>query len=839
MKEQEDHDHWKQWMEHWRFSNQTSYRISEELERLTTAWINDFGLPPETESVILVRHPLLSTKEEENFRKEHEQLFPAEKRVALQQFTQSATFGKLFSPETQAKAVADLEKNVGALVAFLTDVNNPQRMVAWEGLLKAVKDSARSFVEEEIDFALLAKPKDWERVDPEKKPALIGSIYQIFIHTSHKGFLADNLDEWIFKQSTSKESKTNPINSTNGYLIVTQPDAQVNELPKIKEVWRITAGGHSPEDIFSEISDHKDQKLEWIIGSGDDDLHVYFTLWSTLFTFFNESLASPETKSMGMTREIHHIVIPVFRWSLSQRAKNTGAKAHHRGGILLGWIFQRSLEKPPWWPGAAKTVEKTLSVMDLVSNLSLRVERFAENYLSGETEWALEREWKSDDTAASYMIKNYFHSCGWDCKEFKSAEMSTYVGEWDANEQSLKVNLSRKVPTGGANQSASQSLVAYLKPNSLCIIPDDETARTAYLTSVAEHARYFYCDRCLAVEKQREALRLFGFLASAHDYSKQVGAAGTRLYEYDERLTKVKKWVEECSGKIQSTASLGDAKELAVRIDAAVRDLHDSRVEWFDVVQFNLDHLHARTQGAQPLNSPASCVGFVEQGTKRSLYALINRLVWLPLDYEGYKGIEETSRRHAPDKLDNPLTWANLFQYDTGAEPGSAIHEKLGRRISKLILNEKITQNQFWERFPVPVINRSLGMDGDIIWSKWPAGGHSAHLKPVIGLLPLLVFSLRLAYQCAWSRTLMEEKCEHAIEIQPEYVEDKSAYRIHIQFPAPIVHSGIDVNRIPYCLEWKRQLDHYRGGKVYPWSVTDAITPLPIDRLELFLEAKL
>ena len=162
-----------------------------------------------------------------------------------------------------------------------------------------------------------------------------------------------------------------------------------------------------------------------------------------------------------------------------------------------------------------------------------------------------------------------------------------------------------------SNEASNQPFLFKIRPDT--ILPAEHHDLVSYGFHIARSVTIIYESACL-----REAQRTSGLLASAHDYSKQVGAAGTRLYEYNSRLEKVKSDLGEYSGRIKSAASLEEAREQAVRIDTAVRNLHEDRLEWFDVVQFNLDHLQARTQGAQPLNSPASCVGFLEKGTKRS-----------------------------------------------------------------------------------------------------------------------------------------------------------------------------------------------------------------------------
>jgi len=96
---------------------------------------------------------------------------------------------------------------------------------------------------------------------------------------------------------------------------------------------------------------------------------------------------------------------------------------------------------------------------------------------------------------------------------------------------------------------------------------------------------------------------------------------------------------------------------------------------------------------------------------------------------------------------------------------------------------------------------------------------------------------MRFAYQCAWARTLLDDQKEYLIEILSNG-STGSEYSISITFPQPLSESEPDVEKIPYFEEWKRQMNHYRGGKVFPWHVTDKVTPLVGERLKIELRAK-
>jgi hypothetical protein len=247
-------------------------------------------------------------------------------------------------------------------------------------------------------------------------------------------------------------------------------------------------------------------------------------------------------------------------------------------------------------------------------------------------------------------------------------------------------------------------------------------------------------------------------------------------------------------------------------------------MDWFSAVQFT--HAHLKTQTYGPITGePIQCVAMVETGTLRSIYSLVRSLVWMPLHYVGYKELEQDLQAAKSPKIDNPLTWASLFRYDMRpTEATSSFHEMLGDRIIQIIRKEQIKGPDFLNRFPAPEINpEDNDFDLPLLWDEAePASRYS----PIERLLPLLVFSLRFAYQCAWAKTLLAEApgSFESINISARNTDTRTRC-IEISFPAPLSNHHGKLENIPYYLEWRQQMSHYTG-RAYPWKDvgTDSVT---------------
>ena len=119
-------------------------------------------------------------------------------------------------------------------------------------------------------------------------------------------------------------------------------------------------------------------------------------------------------------------------------------------------------------------------------------------------------------------------------------------------------------------------------------------------------------------------------------------------------------------------------------------------------------------------------------------------------------------------------------------------------------------------------------MTDQILWAPFSDEQRATRWTPHAELLPLLVFSLRAAFQHAWLRTFFdaangEPGIAQHIRLQAHDERHPSGYystyRIDIDFPmpvAPATEEEIRLVSLPWG-DWSRQMDRYRG-KTRPWQ---------------------
>ena len=496
---------WEEWIEHWKFSNQTSFRVAAELKRATDAWlwsIRDTGIEPsEEESVIFVRHRLLSEKGE----KDSQEIEGSLGRCASLEFTQSTYLAQLFT-ETDAvpKLVQGIDDRIVKLAEWLEDPSDRKRKELWEKVLTYLRKSERELHEYEVTFRLLENPAEWKSIEIEQRPNLFGNLFLAFSLLSHKGFLADNLNEWHLSEANDGVAKR--IQSTLGYLLHTKPHT-IDKYPEIEEALAVSHDGKASTLLADEDIDRNTSRqnhLSIFAGIEVNNHHdVAFDLTWMLFGIFNK------LNKAGKDDNIYHFVVPVYAWSAPNvLSGHDSVSFYHHAGALLGWAFYRFLlpgnaPPPHFWPDDSGLTKPGLT--QALDRLAVSMESFAKDYLSGETEWALERPWHANDTAILFMKRNFIHSCGWDCKEITPIEQDCYFKSEEDSRLRL-VNLTRQIPRGSGG-GKRQALIATLAPNSLCILPEEESVRNTYLGSLVEHARYFY-ERCLYIQETKQAGRV-------------------------------------------------------------------------------------------------------------------------------------------------------------------------------------------------------------------------------------------------------------------------------------------------------------------------------------------
>ena len=336
--------------------------------------------------------------------------------------------------------------------------------------------------------------------------------------------------------------------------------------------------------------------------------------------------------------------------------------------------------------------------------------------------------------------------------------------------------------------------------------------------------RHRYYDELATLQlSHRKIGQQKGFLASAHDYSKEIGSACLRLQEFAKDLEGGQRTILERSRQLAELPAPAPAIGEQINLELT-RCFQPPSMDWFSAVQFT--HAHLKTQTYGPITGePIECVAMVETGTLRGIYSLVRSLVWMPLHYVGYKELEQDLQAAKSPEIDNPLTWAALFRYDMRpTEATGTFHQMLGDRIIQIIRKESTEGADFLRSFPAPEINpEDDDFDVPLLWSKAePASRYS----PIERLLPLLVFSLRFAYQCAWAKTLLAEASGsfESINISATNTDTRTR-RIEISFAAPTSSHQGHLENIPYYLEWRQQMSHYTG-RTYPWKDvgTDSVT---------------
>lgn len=810
------------WSQHWQFANQTAFRIPEFLASVEGAWaqvsrfLEDNPQHIDSNPILFCRHALLSEKDENKLRNESEseRIEEYQGRIAIVDFTQSSVIeeirktGEVNNP-TIGKYIESLGKNS-----------------LWPELLKTLVAEKGQMGITSLESLLRQLPKlDFNTSDQGE---IINALYMVLANASHVGFLPHHLNSIHFQANAA-------FDETIAYLLRLETKKKNQTLPDIEECWRVKLDG----SISKEIDQPEPQDdIRWLLGMKDPGQYsdMFFKLWSSL-----NSVKTPDG---------YYIFIPVNAWSESPKDTADRKKKRYRAGPLLGWAQHRFVDMPAHWP-AGNTKELEPELFQHVRSLSFMLEDFAVRYLEGETEWALERKWEEDDTAVSFMKSHFYHSCGWDCQGIEWEEMDFYF-EPDEKGDILKVNLSRKLPNTGERQAGLKSLVAHLKRNSLCIIPADATARTAYFASLAEHARYFYRDRSHPIEIQREARRKLGEFSGQsktfHDYSKDLNVLDDQLSRYANEAVEVRKSVEAEAEKLINSESISqDAVAALQRIKHEAARLGVPQFDYILRLRFLMSHLRVKTEG-RLYEAPEWCWKWMQSGTKWDISLLIRALVWRPVGWKYYN--EKANSLSEQALADDEFTWARLFVFEElENEPSHtpSVRRPLSDVLQKLFLQaHPINQGDFTAFFPAPTLNPDNGPDDQLLWSS--ADSEKKYWLPPVRLLPLLVFSLRAAFEHAYLRTLLRVQNVDAVRNLPRGREHAESvvildqpggtpggsgvhHKIELHFPAlgiepqfgNLLEHAVEITDLP-CGSWRDQMDLYKHC-VRPWGWSCHRTP--------------
>lgn len=341
-----------------------------------------------------------------------------------------------------------------------------------------------------------------------------------------------------------------------------------------------------------------------------------------------------------------------------------------------------------------------------------------------------------------------------------------------------------------------------------------------------------------------------------HDYSKDLNLLDYQLREYTDEVVEVKAEVEKLTDELVTLLSgldAGEAKGSVERIRSEIERLGKPSYDYMLRLRFMMAHLKTETEG-RLYEQPEWCVRWVKDGTRKDLYLLIRALVWMPVGWKYYDNLAKELR--SPDgggrNLENldeadVYAWSRMMTYETaGLKDRSdrdlfdGDQERLARTMWRLFALERIEQSRFATFFPAPTLNPGMSLDAKLLWRELDDREDELYL-PERGLLPLLVFSLRTAFQCSWLRTAYDtagqlgegftegdlnvfqgksQRIQLTTESDRLNREANSCYRIHLNFPLPRALSDDEAESWEESLiyrEWISQTAHYER-LTYPWE---------------------
>jgi hypothetical protein len=361
-----------------------------------------------------------------------------------------------------------------------------------------------------------------------------------------------------------------------------------------------------------------------------------------------------------------------------------------------------------------------------------------------------------------------------------------------------------------------------LPPRHLTELPDTRVSPEGIPT---ESVRL--CKRFLELLRLAYGQRRLGAISFAHDYAKDLNASDILLDRLRSAIEKSKRIPEMVLDHELRAAIANELEDLRFTYDAAA--LRN---------RFMMAHLWAKTEG-RLYEQPQWCVDRLMSGTKRGLYELIRCLVWEPLGPGRGRRPEES-----PFPMESEVAeWHRLYGHvDVGLYPDV---DNLLSAYYAYCQHSQMTDAVFGDRHPPPDLNPADGLD-DAILKDLSIGDGSRFLSP--GLLPLLVFSLRTAFQHAWLSTFLAAAADWKQEVLPGALKHRdshikpaketirlhgaasdSGYRITLLFPNPLA-----AGRVPSALidlppqawgqersfpfgDWDQQIAHY-SGLTDPWK---------------------
>jgi hypothetical protein len=505
-------------------------------------------------------------------------------------------------------------------------------------------------------------------------------------------------------------------------------------------------------------------------------------------------------------------------------------------GGFDGWVIFETGESQ-----AAATQERQSDAVEQLRNLrkqvfDLALQKFARRVSDERMRELVEKDWNGT-SAEQFVLDNFQDFGGW-CgvttttvdhfEHICLQELRKYCfvfGSWDGNQwisgEGDITHIAIRLPDGTVFilKKREDTIVPVE-----AIVPVEGESRKDYGFHIARSVKDLF-----EAAKLRKREREFGFLDSAHDYSKDLNVLDRMVATFLHELSGIEASVDNLIAGSEQRASISDRFFGLHRLKEAL-DLRNRFVM-----------AHERTQSqSRFFPQPKWCVELLKEGRRKDLYELILLLVWHPLGWVRYHQLAEQQNPDSrPLAYSEVADWSRMFAYDeTGTQP--EMEKVLGNYLHDLFMKVRpskdhngpertgITVEEFGELHPPPLLNEHCGMEDQILWTPFSDEQRATRWTPHAELLPLLVFSLRAAFQHAWLRTFFDAakgKPGIAQHIRLQAHDERHAsgyysiYRLDLDFPMPVARAVEDEIRslsLPWG-DWSRQMDHYRG-KTRPWQ---------------------
>jgi hypothetical protein len=520
------------------------------------------------------------------------------------------------------------------------------------------------------------------------------------------------------------------------------------------------------------------------------------------------------------------VALPLFdRW------ESTGPV-----GAFLGWIFM-----PFDTPELRK---QFFNFFQDGSSLPLYREILRANlndYSDSLAEHVLDEELKNydpslDGNPLNYFRKQFHHIEGWIVEGDKGGGIEQH--KYYRRELTLMENHSLSLSTLHIRLGDERDPIVILRPKWDTITPQCGEIETPferdYYLRVVGWARSFWNGLNHIFEEHRHGLQV-GQSVAFHDYSKDLNALDWQVRHYADEVMAVKKEITGLIASLQGTTLTQEISAALTAMNIQSQRLGSPDFDFLLRLRFLMAHLRAQTEG-RLYEQPEWCVQFLQSGTRRDIYMVLRALVWLPV---GWAQLKKQETQIARQELSSPLNWARLFAFEEENDAPIETRWHVGEVIRKLFLQWRITERDFDDYFPAPIVNTGSRWDDQLLWDSQRTADidRSAWLPP-IRLLPLFVFSMRAAFQHAYLRTIFRALTVEQLQALPRSMREeiristslgtqpKGAgihYRIHLDFPAPVIPKTAAPPSAPVILDdlpygnWKQQMSAYQHI-VHPWG---------------------